>query len=96
LNEAGHLLMEDGRCPDKDWAAATKTLRECSSVVLAKIADKDAEGSQRPIGDLIRRSIKLASPTFTFFLLPFAFAQRVSAPASAPGPAGAWGSPSSG
>jgi hypothetical protein len=46
LNEAGHLLMEDGRCPDKDWAGATKTLRECSSVVLAKIADKDADGAQ--------------------------------------------------
>ena len=46
LNEAGHILMADGRCPDKDWAAAAKTLRECSAVVLKKIDEKDAEGAQ--------------------------------------------------
>lgn len=46
LNEAGYLLMEDGRCPDKTWADAAKTLRECSAVVLEKIDAKDAEGAQ--------------------------------------------------
>ncbi|MBC8351133.1 MAG: hypothetical protein H8E66_04055 [Planctomycetes bacterium] len=46
LNEAGHILMADGRCPDAEWAGAAKTLRECSEVVLAKIEAKDAEGAQ--------------------------------------------------
>jgi len=46
LNEAGHILMADGRCPDADWAGAAKTLRECSAVVLKKIEEKDAEGAQ--------------------------------------------------
>lgn len=41
LNEAGYLLMDDGRCPDADWAAAAKTLREASAEVLAKIEAKD-------------------------------------------------------
>jgi hypothetical protein len=47
LNEAGHILMADGRCPDADWAGAAKTLRECSAVVLKKIDAKDAEGAQK-------------------------------------------------
>ena len=46
LNEAGHILMADGRCPDKTWADAAKTLRECSAVVLEKIDAKDAAGAQ--------------------------------------------------
>lgn len=46
LNEAGFLLMDDGRCPDKDWADAAKTLRECSGVVLEKVEAKDPEGAQ--------------------------------------------------
>jgi len=47
LNEAGHILMADGRCPDADWAGAAKTLQECSAVVLKKIDAKDAEGAQK-------------------------------------------------
>lgn len=46
LNEVGHILMEDGRCPDKDWAGAAKTLRECSAVVLTKIDAKDLDGAK--------------------------------------------------
>ena len=46
LNESGHILMADGRCPDGVWAGAAKTLRECSAVVLEKIEEKDAEGAQ--------------------------------------------------
>ena len=45
LNESGHILMADGRCPDAKWAAAAKTLKGCSEVVLKKIAEKDAEGA---------------------------------------------------
>lgn len=46
LNECGHILMADGRCPDGDWAKAAKTLQECSAVVIKKAADEDKEGVQ--------------------------------------------------
>ncbi len=46
LNEAGHVLMADGRCPDGDWAGATKTLRECSGVVLEKAEAQDVDGAK--------------------------------------------------
>ena len=45
LNEAGYLLMDDGRCPDGDWANAAKALKEGSAAVLAKIEAKDLEGA---------------------------------------------------
>ena len=47
LNEASYMLMADGRCPDGDWKAAAETLRECSGVVLKKVAAKDANGAQK-------------------------------------------------
>ena len=46
LNECGHILMADKRCPDATWAEATKTLRDCSGVLLTKIEAMDAEGAQ--------------------------------------------------
>ena len=46
LNEAGHILMADGRCPDGDWAGAAKTLQDCSAVLVGKIEAKDAAGAQ--------------------------------------------------
>jgi len=46
LNEASHVLMADGRCPDKAWADATKALGEGTANVLAKIEAKDAAGAQ--------------------------------------------------
>ena len=46
LNEAGYILMADGRCPDGDWAGAVETLKECSQAVYEKIEAKDAAGAQ--------------------------------------------------
>lgn len=46
LNEASHILMADGRCPDAVWAGATKALGEGSIAVLEKIEAKDAAGAQ--------------------------------------------------
>jgi cytochrome c556 len=46
LNEMGHLLMEDGRCPDAVWAAAAKSLREGSTAVLAAAEKKDLEAAR--------------------------------------------------
>lgn len=45
LNEASFILMDDGRCPDGDWANAAKTLREGSASLLAKVEAKDAPGA---------------------------------------------------
>lgn len=45
LNESGYALMEDGRCPDADWANASKALREATAAVLEKIAAKDGPGA---------------------------------------------------
>lgn len=47
LNECGHLLMADGRCPDADWKQGATTMQECSKVLLAKVKDKDVEGAQQ-------------------------------------------------
>ncbi len=46
LNEAGYFLMDDGRCPDGEWAKGAKTLQECSAVVLAKAEAKDLDGAK--------------------------------------------------
>lgn len=46
LNEMGHLLMDDGRCPDADWANAAKALREGSEAVLAAAEAKDLDAAR--------------------------------------------------
>ncbi len=54
LNESGHILMADGRCPDKAWADASKTLQVCSDVLVKKIEAKDAEGAQGAFGAMTK------------------------------------------
>lgn len=46
LNEMSYVLMDDGRCPDGDWAGAAKTLRGCSEAVLAALEKKDLAAAQ--------------------------------------------------
>ncbi len=46
LNEMGFLLMDDGRCPDGDWAGAAKNLRECNAAVLAAIQKRDLDAAR--------------------------------------------------
>jgi cytochrome c556 len=46
LNEAGHILMADGRCPSGDWKSGAETLQGCSKVILAKLKENDVEGAQ--------------------------------------------------
>lgn len=46
LNEAGHILMADGRCPDATWAGATKQLRDGTDAVLKAIAEKNHEAAK--------------------------------------------------
>jgi cytochrome c556 len=46
LNEAGYMLMDDGRCPDAVWESAAKTLQEGSAAAMAALEKKDLEGSR--------------------------------------------------
>lgn len=46
LNEMGHVLMDDGRCPDAVWAGAAKSLREGSAAVVAAAEKKDLEAAK--------------------------------------------------
>jgi len=46
LNEVGYLLMDDGRCPDKDWASAAKDLRESSAKLLDAAKAKNLADAQ--------------------------------------------------
>lgn len=46
LNEAGYMLMDDGRCPDAVWAGAAKSLREGSVAAMAALEKKDLEGAR--------------------------------------------------
>jgi cytochrome c556 len=46
LNEVSYLLMDDGRCPDKDWAGAAKELRESSAKLLDAAKAKNLEDAQ--------------------------------------------------
>lgn len=46
LNELSYVLMDDGRCPSKTWADASKLLREQSGAVLAALEAKNFTGAQ--------------------------------------------------
>ena len=54
LNEMGHLLMADSRCPDGEWAGACKILRESSADVLAAVDKKDLDGAKAAFGNLTK------------------------------------------
>jgi hypothetical protein len=49
LNEASYVLIDDGRCPDGEWANAAKALREGSAEVLAKLEAKDTAGAEQAL-----------------------------------------------
>lgn len=46
LNEMGYALLDDGRCPDKVWAEAAKTLQAESAKVLAAAQSKNLAEAQ--------------------------------------------------
>jgi len=50
LNEAAHLMMDDGRCPDATWADAAKALNAASKTAIERIAAKDAAGAREALG----------------------------------------------
>lgn len=50
LNESGHSLMEDGRCPDAVWAAACKVMQDSTTTLIAKAQAKDLAGAREAFG----------------------------------------------
>ena len=46
LNECGHILLADGRCPDGVWAGASKDLQKGTASLIEKLKAKDLEGSR--------------------------------------------------
>lgn len=46
MNEAGHVLMQDGRCPDKVWADACATLRNGSDQAAAAFKRKNLDDAK--------------------------------------------------
>lgn len=59
LNEAGYLLMDDGRCPDGEWANATKAVKEATADVLAAAENKDAEAARKGFAKLTGEGCKV-------------------------------------
>ena len=53
LNEAGHVLMADGRCPDAVWANASKQLREGSDSVLKAIEARNVTEARASFGNVL-------------------------------------------
>lgn len=58
LSESGHVLMADGRCPDKVWADAAKMLQD-GGTSLAKAAEsKNLEEARGALNNSILASCK--------------------------------------
>ena len=56
LNESGHVLMADARCPDKVWADASKQLREGSAALLQALQAKNASTAQAAFNDQVLKA----------------------------------------
>jgi hypothetical protein len=56
LNESGFLLLDDGRCPDGQWAKAAKALQKNSALILEKAKAKDIDGAKSAFGDLTKQA----------------------------------------
>lgn len=58
LSEAGHVLMADGRCPDKAWAEASQKLRDGADAVLKAAASKNTEEAMNHFNNSVLASCK--------------------------------------
>ena len=59
LNESGYILMDDGRCPDAEWAKSAKALQATSAALLDAAEKKDAAAAKAAFGDLTAQSCKV-------------------------------------
>jgi cytochrome c556 len=54
LNEAGHILMQNERCPDAVWSNAASSLRKASHKVALAAKGQDLAGVKKAFGDLTK------------------------------------------
>jgi cytochrome c556 len=54
LNESGHMLMEDGRCPDSVWADASKIMQDGSQALVTKLEAKDVAGAREAMAGMMK------------------------------------------
>ncbi|MBN8639725.1 MAG: hypothetical protein J0M07_30690 [Anaerolineae bacterium] len=54
LNESGFLLLDDGRCPDAEWAKGAKALQTCSTAILKAAEDKNLDAAKTAFGELTK------------------------------------------
>lgn len=59
LNEAGHLLMDDGRCPDGEWAKAAAALQKQSAAVMAAATKDDVASAKVAFTELTAQSCEI-------------------------------------
>lgn len=59
LNESGYILLDDGRCPDGEWAKSSKALQTTSAALLAAAEKKDAAAAKAAFADLTAQSCKV-------------------------------------
>lgn len=58
LSEAGHVLMADGRCPDKVWADASKQLQEGGAAVAKAAESKSVEEARTALNNSVLAACK--------------------------------------
>ena len=58
LNEAGYVLMADGRCPDKVWADATKMLKDGSAAILKAAESKNTAEAMTALNNSVLAACK--------------------------------------
>lgn len=51
--------MDDGRCPDGEWARSSKALQATSAAHLAAAQKKDSDAAKTAFADLTRQSCKV-------------------------------------
>lgn len=58
LAEAGHVLMADGRCPDKVWADAAKQLQDGGAALATAAAAKNVDEARTALNNSVLVSCK--------------------------------------
>ncbi|MBM3796172.1 MAG: hypothetical protein FJW31_19415 [Acidobacteria bacterium] len=58
LSEAGHVLMADGRCPDKAWADASKQLQDGGTALASAAAAKNVDEAKAALNNSVLASCK--------------------------------------
>lgn len=58
LNESGYGLMDDGRCPDGEWAKGSKAMQSATVEVLAAAEKKDVDAAKAAFAKLTGEGCK--------------------------------------